>query len=286
MAIEFSRGFVFEYTLCQSFPLAMNSIRIINEEVFGGWHPSWTPPASKSQDPIEMADQNMNMCIVQAIAMGFAATLPILLMTWKVSSTGRSMAFIKRVLEEEEEFEELARTRPCLSSALAPTTLPVAFLFVPPVAMLLFQAPCHPVDPSRLPTQPRRVPGPNDTLVDPPTIQPPKPGIKSTKELANELRKAWVELEEANREMLKDTQELAQYSGQANKDDKTWEALIARADQTYADRFSPAVDRYRTLKKLFGDLYPGGPVLQRRVAGGAGASDALGGGPPSSGSPL
>jgi hypothetical protein len=84
MAATSARYFLFEYGLCQSFPMAVNSLRVINEEFFGAWHPSWTGPGPKAVNPMDIADfnnQNTRMCLVQAITAGFIATLPLLLIT-------------------------------------------------------------------------------------------------------------------------------------------------------------------------------------------------------------
>jgi hypothetical protein len=140
MAITFARGFVFEYVLCQAFPLAMNSTIVIKEMIAGqvagnpDWHPSWTKAGPKSRDPIQIADENMNMCLIQAIAAGFIATLPLLLLTLKYSRYGRAIRFARPA---EPPGPPRKPREPCLGS-VAPRGGPIFALYMP---SLLFQPP-------------------------------------------------------------------------------------------------------------------------------------------------
>jgi hypothetical protein len=73
-------AFFWEFGLCQAFGQALNIARVLNEEIFGGWHPSWTKAAAKSQSAWDVAKANNKMCLIQAIAAGCLATLPLLLL--------------------------------------------------------------------------------------------------------------------------------------------------------------------------------------------------------------
>ncbi len=95
MAIEASRGFLFEYCLCQAIPQTINMWRLFNHDYLGGWHPSWTKPVPKGRDAGEIWDENNNVCLIQAIAMGFVATLPLLIMTVQQSRTMRLLQLEK-----------------------------------------------------------------------------------------------------------------------------------------------------------------------------------------------
>lgn len=160
LAVTFSRSFLFEYGLCQSFPLAVNSLIVINEELFGGWHPSWTGPSAKSRDPLEIANENMHMCLIQAITAGFIATLPLLLMTLKYSRLGRRLAFARRATREPHP----RRPSPCLVMGPMPARFPVAVYMLSFAALFSIgdcepkainrpaqkpQTPSEPVDPFR-----------------------------------------------------------------------------------------------------------------------------------------
>ncbi len=298
MAITFARAFDFEYVLCQSFPLAVNSMRVINEEMFGGWHPSWTAPGPKSQDPIEIADENMHACVVQAIAAGFLATLPLVMLTWEVSPSGRGLAFVKRVMATEEEVEAASQAKPCLTALPLPTRAPLAMSM--PIAALIFQGPCGPRD--TLP-DPNKY-GPNHTVVEP-LKQPVRLTRPPTDE---ELQEAYAAVKAAEKKMLPQTQEFVQYMSQpVGRDPQIENELFNRATYTYNMEYSPACDRYLKLKYYRDLLGPGGGippgagpggvppappvgnsnptgVAQQVIVGSAGTSDALGG-PPSSGRP-
>lgn len=79
----------FEFILCQSFPQALNFLKAVNDLHFGSWHPSWTTytPHKKAAD---VWNETKRVCLVQAILMGFVATLPLLLLTLKNSRWARA----------------------------------------------------------------------------------------------------------------------------------------------------------------------------------------------------
>jgi hypothetical protein len=101
MANTFGYYFLQAYAVCESFPLAVNAIRVINEKYFGAWHPSWTGPGPKSKNPLDVVDfrnAETRACLLTAITLGFIATLPLLLMTLNGS---RAMTELE-ALEAEE----------------------------------------------------------------------------------------------------------------------------------------------------------------------------------------
>jgi hypothetical protein len=241
LAIAFSRGFVFEYALCQSFPLAMNSIRVINEEVFGGWNPSWTAPAAKSRDPLDVADENMNACIVQAIVAGFAATLPLILMTWRSSEAGRTLAFVKRAVAEEEEFE--AMTRPCVGSLRESLGDRVFAFFMPSLMAKTLQG-CTPRDPTKY--------GPNGTIVETPDPNMLKKAQIDHVPTPAEMALAREQLQKISRESAKRIGELVRYRAEAPVVNPYVEDRLRDLAQSYFDKvYAPAVDRFVALEQLF-----------------------------------
>jgi hypothetical protein len=242
LAFAFSRGFVFEYALCQSFPLAMNSIRVINEEVFGGWNPSWTAPAAKSRDPIDVADENMNACIVQAIAAGFAATLPLILMTWRVSEPARDLALVKRALAVDEELEAARAGRSCFGLLRDRPIDRVWAFFLPPLAAASSQG-CGPG--GKGPGY-----GPNGTIVeepDPQTLRQAGLGRMPTEE---DLKTAGTAVDKACSESARNIGELIRYKAETpNPDPVVLDAMYERAQSFLDEVYTPAVKRYESLKK-------------------------------------
>jgi hypothetical protein len=76
--------FLHGYNVCMAFPMAANAMVVLNERFFGGWHPSWTQPTPKSQkfgDIVNLRGSPARGCLLVSIAFGFAATLPLLLIT-------------------------------------------------------------------------------------------------------------------------------------------------------------------------------------------------------------
>jgi hypothetical protein len=106
MAVSAASGFTFEYGLCQALPQGLNLLTMLNERYFGSWHPSWAS-ARKSEDPGKLLEENNRMCLVQAIAAGFIATLPILLMTMKVRNMRRAARLAEEMAAKEAEAKAL-----------------------------------------------------------------------------------------------------------------------------------------------------------------------------------
>jgi hypothetical protein len=99
-----AEAFDFEFVLCQFSGQVMNTARILNEKVFGGWHPVWTTATAKSKDPIEVVKENYGGCLIQAMTEGALATLPLLLITLR--ARGARLA-----AHEVEEAAEAAAAR-------------------------------------------------------------------------------------------------------------------------------------------------------------------------------
>jgi hypothetical protein len=95
-------SFFFEYGLCQTLPQGLNLLRLFNQQYAGGWAPSWAS-AAKAKDPTEVLAENHRMCLISAIAAGFVATLPILMMTIKVRNMRRAAALAEEAAALEAE---------------------------------------------------------------------------------------------------------------------------------------------------------------------------------------
>src|SRR5207245_1483635 len=98
--------FTFEYGLCQAVPQGLNLLKILNQQYFGSWHPSWAS-AAKAEDAGRLFEENNRVCLVSAIAAGFIATLPILLMTMKVRNMQRAARLAEEVAVKEAEAKAL-----------------------------------------------------------------------------------------------------------------------------------------------------------------------------------
>jgi len=90
LAAYMAENFAFEYGLCQAIPQIENDLHFVGNVLQErGWAPSWTKPAPDAVDPVELAKANERVCVIQAIKMGFVATLPLVLLTIRYSSAGR-----------------------------------------------------------------------------------------------------------------------------------------------------------------------------------------------------
>jgi hypothetical protein len=115
-AANAGKTMIFEFSLCMAIGQGINMVRKLDEAVFGGWHPSWTGRV-QSQDPTQVVRADGKMCVLQAIAAGCLATIPIFLLTQKWSREAR-------LLREAEEEAAAARAAP--KSPLATTQSPGA----------------------------------------------------------------------------------------------------------------------------------------------------------------
>jgi hypothetical protein len=90
LAAYMAENFAFEYGLCQAMPQVENDLRFIgNVMEERGWAPSWTKPAPRAVDPLELAKANDRVCVIQAIKMGILPTLPLVLITIRYSRAGQ-----------------------------------------------------------------------------------------------------------------------------------------------------------------------------------------------------
>lgn len=142
--IQVGEAFLWETGLCHTFAQVLNYQIYVKELIVGDWHPSWTGPGNVSKNPVAVAKDSERMCLIQAIASGFVATLPLLMMSMRNSRLMRRL--------EMEEAEEFARRRvpprePCLAVVKEPTVQPLfaAFSFSPLIAIVFSDTlPCIP----------------------------------------------------------------------------------------------------------------------------------------------
>jgi hypothetical protein len=90
LAAYMAENFAFEYGLCQAIPQVVNDLRFVGNVLQErGWAPSWTKAAPQAVDPLALAKANDRVCVIQAIKMGFVATLPLVLLTIRYTTAGR-----------------------------------------------------------------------------------------------------------------------------------------------------------------------------------------------------
>jgi hypothetical protein len=109
MAANAIAGFTFEYALCQGISQAVNGVKVLNEEYFGGWHPSWTMGAARSEDPTKIFNDNHKACLIQGIVAGFAVTLPLVMITMKARQARMAAELAEKVAAKEAAAEELEK---------------------------------------------------------------------------------------------------------------------------------------------------------------------------------
>jgi len=141
-AMRFAQAFLWENVACHAYAQALNSVVIIKELVVGDWHPSWTTGGAQSKDPSQVYKESQTMCLLQAIAAGFLATAPLLLLTLRNNRRLRAL----RALEAAEDLRPRTPPRdPCPPIVMAPIVghLPLAsFYFYPLLTMSTL--PCVP----------------------------------------------------------------------------------------------------------------------------------------------
>jgi hypothetical protein len=243
LAVTMVRSFLFEYGLCQSFPQAVNSLRVINEELFGGFHPSWTAPGPKSVDPLELADANQRMCLIQAITAGFIATLPLLIMTLRFSRQGRLMGFWGRLMRDNR-----------------------GGIRIPPrvvKGMPKKGGPSKPPGPPRPPIRPRAT-QPAKTHYDPknPPLEPEPPTLarpQNIDQARQNLAKAKAAYDKASKDVIDSINEIGS-ENELEKFGKTWDPKTGKVkygppDKDLYDALQHELDEREAVQERAGAEY-------------------------------
>lgn len=181
--MRFAQAFLWENVACHAFAQAFNAIVVIKELLVGDWHPSWTGPSAQSQDPSDVYKESKTVCLIQAIVMGFASTVPMLMML----RNNRRLSALRALEDEEAVAANKPPRNPCPDMMMVPfaSDLRVATLFLPSwTGMLIAGGPCVPgggPGPGGGEPEGSAGKGPRDTQPDPnvtqydPDARPPEP---------------------------------------------------------------------------------------------------------------
>jgi hypothetical protein len=299
MAVNAVAGFTFEYALCQGISQGINGVKVLNERYFGGWHPSWTMGAARSEDPTKVFHENNAACLIQAIVAGFAATLPLVMITIKAKQARMAARLMEEAAAKEAEgeaasvalkkYEQDLMELPGMNEPM-PVKNRVVVDSDADAAHNTMAHHTNPYDPRTDPVRNTQVPEPRTAVTDPASLI----------EKAKRIEAAQTNMERAQRELDKSMNEMLEYRKgrpdgllpRADYDFLTDDALMARAELDYRE-YSEAVSELEhtiapTLKKS-GPPKPLSPrpptignsneTLPEIAVGSAGASNALGGGP-------